>query len=418
MPSIKSILPLLALALSTYGHAGVFDLSATMNGQTENASFTTAEEGIDIFEKNKLTSIFNTYNGTQIVKSTLNFRGLPMNIAFPVDAGSLLTFDIPELGIKQSFQGATRDESQELFKQYLKNNADFLNKVAEHLVKVSPVDPIAGNPNSMMSRAVQSDAQMMWYGSNHVFGNQLQNSNNNNSTENSSNNKFGIGINYAHMLSEATGNAKEMSSDAFTLPLSYSHQFAEPNHELIINMPLAYIDTEGAKTYDGSLSIFYRRPIWDNWVLSFTASGRGTGSTDLAGGSLMASGAIASSYVWSGENWGLTLGNMIGYYSALRLKIDNTSINPNIANTVFRNGLLYSLDSAWQLAGDPLSWEIYLVDTRFTGTDLFSSYQDEVGVTFGTRRPAHSKESDFRGGFSFTKGENVESYKFNFGTWF
>lgn len=416
MANIKTILPLIILAFSTYGHAAVFDLSATMNGQEEQASFTTAEEGIDFFEKSKLSGLFNSYDGTQIVKSTLNFRGLPMKIEFPVTAGSLLTFEIPELGIKQSFQGASRDDSQELFKQYLKNNADFLNQVSEHLVKVSPVDPIAGNPNSMMSRAVQSDAQMMWYGSNHVFGNQLQNSSN--PTENSSNNKFGIGINYARMLSEATGNAKEMSSDAFTLPLSYSRQFEEPNHELIINIPLAYIDTEGAKTYDGSLSIFYRRPIMDQWVVSFTASGRGTGSTDLGGGSFMASGAIASSYVWSGENWGLTLGNMIGYYSALRLKIDNTSINPNIANTVFRNGLLYSRDSAWQLAGDPLSWEIYLVDTRFTGTDLFSNYQDEIGFTFGTRRPAHSKEADFRGGFSFTKGENVESYKFNFGSWF
>ncbi len=417
MPKIPSFLALLALALSTYGHAGVFDLSATMNGQTESASFTTAEEGIEIYEQSKLTSIFNSYTGTQIVNSTLNFRGLPMNVAFPVNAGSLLTFEIPELGIKQSFQGASRDESQKLLEQYLKNNPDFLNKVSAHLVKVSPVDPVAGNPNSMMSRAVQSDAQMMWYGSNHVFGNQINNSANM-ASENNSNNKFGIGINYAHMMSETTGNAKEMSSDAFTLPLSYSRQFEEPNHELIINMPLAYIDSEGAKTYDGSLSVFYRRPILNQWVVSLTASGRATGSSDLGGGSLMASGALASSYVWSGENWGLTLGNMIGYYSALKVKIDNTSVDPNIANTVYRNGLLYSLDSPWQLAGDPLSWEVYLVDTRFTGTDLFSNYQDEVGVTFGTRRPAHSKESDFRGGFSFTKGENVENYKFNFGAWF
>nr|WP_314900427.1 hypothetical protein [uncultured Deefgea sp.] len=56
MSKIKSFLPLLALAFSTYGHAGVFDFSATMNGQIESASFTTAEEGIDIFEQYKLTS--------------------------------------------------------------------------------------------------------------------------------------------------------------------------------------------------------------------------------------------------------------------------------------------------------------------------------------------------------------------------
>lgn len=412
MPRLTTLLPLLALAFSTYGYAGVFDLTATMNGKTEQASFTTAEEGIDIFEQAKLNSIFNSYSGTEIVSSTLNFRGLPMNIAFPVNGGTQLTFNIPELGINQSFQGATRDESQAMLKDFLKNNADLLNQVSKKLVKVSPVDPIAGNPNSLMSRSVQSDAQMMWYGSNSNFGRSTE------ATEGGSSNRFGIGINYARMISEVTGNAKEMESDAFTLPLSYSHQFEEANHELIINMPLGYTDTDGAKTYDGSFSIFYRRPILSNWVVSFTGSGRATGSSDLAGGSMMASAAIGSSYVWSGENWGLTMGNMLGYYTALRMKIDNTSINPDIANTVFRNGLLYSLDSSWQLAGDPLSWEVYLVDTRFTGTDLFSNYQDEVGFTLGTRRPMHSKESDLRAGFSFTKGENVQSYKFNFGAWF
>ena len=413
MPNLKLFLPFITLIISTYGYAGVFDLTATMNGQTEQTSFTTAEEGIDIFEQAKLNSIFSSYSGTEIVNSTLNFRGLPMNIAFPVNGGTQLTFNIPELGINQSFQGATRDESQALLKDFLKNNADLLNQLSKKLVKVSPVDPIAGNPNSLMSRSVQSDAQMMWYGSNSSFGRSAESS-----VENSSNNRFGIGINYARMVSEATGNAKEMESDAFTLPLSYSHQFEDANHELIINMPLGYTDTDGAKTYDGSFSVFYRQPIQKNWVVSVTGSGRATGSADLAGGSFMASGAIASSYVWSGEDWGLTLGNMLGYYTALRLKIDNTSINPDIANTVFRNGLLYSRDSQWQLSGDPLSWEVYLVDTRFTGTDLFSNYQDEIGFTLGTRRPAHSKDSDFRAGVSFTKGENVESFKFNFGAWF
>jgi hypothetical protein len=349
------------------------------------------------------------------VNGALNFRGLPMSLAYPVYGSTELVFDISSLGVHQVFNGATRDASQDLFIEFLKRNPNLLQQTSNHLVAISPVDPIAGNPNSLMSRSVQSDAQMMWYGSNSNFGRHAENRDEH-SDEN--NNRFGIGINYAHMVSEATGDAKEMKSDAFTLPLSYSHQFDDANHELIINVPLGYTDTEGAKAYDGSFSIFYRQPILVNWVVSFTGSGRATVSSDLAGGSLMASAAIGSSYVWSGEDWGLTLGNMLGYYTALRMKIDDTSINPDIANTVFRNSLLYSLDSPWKLSDDPLSWEVYLVDTRFTGTDLFSNYQDEVGFTLGTRRPAHSKDSDFRAGISVTKGENVQSYKFNFGAWF
>ncbi|WP_028452972.1 hypothetical protein [Chitinilyticum aquatile] len=394
------------LCLCSTSQAGIFDLDASMNGITEQRSFDSLQDGIDLYQQQNLSQLFGgAYTGSEAVSSTLNVRGLPVNLAFPTTGSSTLVFTIPVLGINESFTGSTRDASVDLWEDYLKHNPDLLERMMKKMVEVSPVDPVAGNPNSMMSRGVVADSQAMWGGSG-------------NGWREGGNNRVGIGVSYARMLSSARGDAKEMDSDTLTLPLEYSHQFAEPNHELLISMPLTYTEADNSKIYDGKLGIFYRRPLQDNWVVSVAGSFYATGSPDLLTASYMASAAIASSYVWSGTDWSLTMGNFIGYYTALRTSYDGTSINPGIANTVFRNGLLYSTLSNWVVDGDPLFWECYAVNTYFTGTDLFTQYQNDIGITIGTRRPMHSKEADYRLGLSYTFGSDVQAFKFNFGTWF
>ncbi|MFC7420213.1 hypothetical protein ACFQNF_09985 [Iodobacter arcticus] len=391
-------------------HAGNFDFSATMNGQVGQGSFDTAEEAANTYYEDKLKTIFPTYSGIEAINSVLNFRGMPIQLAFPLQGSTRLTFQIPILEINESFTGATRNDSRDLLKEYLKNRTDLLEKMARHLVAVSPVDPIAGNPNSLMSRAVSNDAKVLWLGA--------RSNTSTVATSRDGSHRFGIGANYKHMKSDAVGGAKEMESDSYNFPLSYSYQFPEANHELIVDVPLGYTSSDGAKGYDGSLGVFYRRPIFENWVVSITGAGRGTYSRDLAGAAAMGSGAIASSYVWRGDVYSITLGNMLGYYKALRLTVDGKSFDPGIANTVFHNGLLYARESPWKMGADPLTWEAYIVDSRYSGTNLFNNYQTEVGFTLGTLRAAHSKDADLRFGFSFTKGENAQGWQANFGAWF
>lgn len=407
-PRILSLI--LCSAWTLNSQAGVFDFTATMNGQVGQGSFATAEEAANVYYEDKLKTIFPSYQGNEAINSVLNFRGMPIQLAFPQQGKTTLTFQIPALEINESFTGNTRNASRDLLKEYLKNHTDLLEKMVRHLVSVSPVDPIAGNPNSLMSRAVANDAKLMWFGARNTTAVVAQGA--------EGSHRFGIGANFKHMRSDAVGNAKEMESDSYNLPITYAYQFPEANHELIVDLPLGYTATDGATGYDGSLGIFYRRPIFENWVVSITGSGRGTFSRELAGAAVMGSGAIGSSYVWRGDDYAITLGNMLGYYKALRLTIDGKSFDPGIANTVFNNGLLYSRDSPWRFGADPLTWEAYIVDSRYSGTALFSNYQTEVGFTFGTMRPAHSKDADLRIGLSFTKGENVQAWQANFGAWF
>ncbi len=403
MPNFKPILSLIALALSTYGHAAPFEISSKMGGQTQSSSHTDADQSVNLFYKQALKpgSIFSNYTGKEAVSSTLNLRGLPIIIAYP-DGGSKLVFSIPSTGLNKTFQGRTREQSQALFLKYFSSTPDLLSEPSTHLIELSPIDLIAGNSNSLMSRGVSLDAQTLWFGSDAAPDEQ----------------RFSVGINYTHMQSSATAQVRAMNSDGITLPLAYAYNLGQANHELIVSAPLGYTDAEGSKSYDANLGLSYRYPVNSNWTLGATGSARFTGSNDLGTSAWIGSAAIGSSYVWEGDGWHLTLGNMLGYYTAFSMHVDNSTFNPDIANTVFRNGLFYSLDSQWEVSGDPLSWEIYLINTQYTGTKLFSNHQNEIGVSFGQQRAVHNSNIDFRGGVSYSKGENLESWQVNFGAWF
>ncbi|WP_288841991.1 hypothetical protein [uncultured Deefgea sp.] len=403
MPNFKPFLTLIALAFSTYGHAAPFELSATMGDQTQSSRHIDAEKSVNIFYKQAIRpgSLFNNYTGKEAVTSTLNFRGLPIIIAYP-DTSSKLEFSIPSTGLSKTFQGRTREQSQALFLKYLSSRSDLLSEPSTHLIELSPIDLVAGNSNSLMSRGVSLDAQTLWFGSDAAADEQ----------------RFSAGINYTHMQSSATARVRAMHSDGVTLPLAYAYNLGQANHELIVSTPLGYTDAEGSKSYDANLGLSYRYPVNSNWTLGATSSARFTGSNDLGTSAWIGSAAIASSYVWEGDGWHLTLGNLLGYYNAFSLRVDSNTLNPDIANTVFRNGLFYSLDSQWEVGGDPLSWEIYLINTQYTGTKLFSNHQNEVGVRFGRQRNEQNTDIDFHGGVSFSKGENLESWQVNFGAWF
>ncbi|WP_156905428.1 hypothetical protein [Chitinibacter tainanensis] len=391
---------------STLSVAGVFDITATIHGKSSSISLDSADDSINILETPSIRSFFAGYQGTEVVSAEINFRGVPIKMAYPTANSTKLVLEVPSINLNQSFIGATRDESEKMMGDFIKKNPQFLEAFLKTSVKLSPVDPVAGNPNSLMSRAVTQDSQAMWLGSGARSGGS------------GSSNTFGLGVVYGHFVSDAVGAAKSMSSDGFTLPLTYSRQFDEANHELLVNIPLGYTTVDGSTAYDASLSAVYRYPVQPNWVVAVSGGARITGSKDLAGGGWMTSLGLSSNYTWQGEGWSLSLGNMVGYYKVMRVKYDNTTISPDVANTVFRNGLLFSWDTPWSLLDTPLTIEAFVIDTRYTGTELFSNYQDEIGITFGTKRSLSAREADLRAGFSYITGEHLNGFKANFGAWF
>ncbi len=117
----------------------------------------------EIFDNKSLAEIFDGYiPDVSRVAAEIHLRGLKASLTY--DAGKTdLRFVVATAGIDVTFSGASRDESQELFEDWLKGqsvpgvSSSAVTDLLQALVANSPVEPVAGNPNSLQSRMFDAD---------------------------------------------------------------------------------------------------------------------------------------------------------------------------------------------------------------------------------------------------------------------
>lgn len=370
--------------------------------QTQSYSFKTAEDALDAFKNENLQSRFSNYTDTAQANLTLGFRGLPMAVSYTANSTTLV-FSVPSLGITQSFTGTTRDASQEQFSDFMKKNGgDILNRIMKKLAEVSPDDPVAGNPNSLMGQMVAND-----------FANGFSNvaTNIGAAPNEKVNNLIGIGARFTSL--RQNGN----NSNNFAIPFSYTvRSDIDPRRQLIFNLPVSYTEVEGAKAYSAGFGASYRFPMNDAWTLTPSLNYGLAGSRDLGAVGQAVGASIASTYIFTKPSYDIAIGNMVGHYRTLKLTAGDYSYNPGIANTVFRNGVMYSRPVT--AFGKKMSIEYSLIDTRYTGTKLYNQGYDELGVTLGTNKRANSARSFFRAGASYLHSASSKGFTLNVGYWF
>jgi hypothetical protein len=129
---------------------------------------------LNLFDDESLSILFPSYQpGISAVQAQVNLRGANATLSY--DASStVLKLSIPILGINVQFQGGTRDESKQLFHDWLRGIATAgkilatedartvaantaLDALLHGIVQYSPVDPVAGNPNSLQSQMIMAD---------------------------------------------------------------------------------------------------------------------------------------------------------------------------------------------------------------------------------------------------------------------
>lgn len=399
---------LLALFLSPFLQAEVFQLTASSGGVSQSRGYTTVDEVLDGVTNAGLAGLLPGYTGSEVTNMALDFRGVDVSLAYPLASSPELILNIPSIGTNQSFNGIDRDESQNLMKDFFKKNPTLLALLQQELVKSSPIDPVAGNPGSMMSRGAAQD-----FDSGLVTAGQASGQ-----VDDEAAGFVGFTPSYARLVSKSVNNPRDMDSGVVSLPLSYTRLFKTKGRVLSISAPFSQADVEGAKAYDLGLAASFRNPVTPAWFLAVTGGVRATGSPDLGSGVAMGNVALTSSYVIPGDKFGFTIGNMAGYYSAMKVKVNNVVYDPDISNTVFRNGVLVEQLTGFLWGKNPLTIEYSLVDTRYTGTALFNDYQDEFGFTVGTRRAGNARASSMRGGLSFVEAPQARGVSLSFGYWF
>jgi len=426
----------LVAALGTGGAlaADPFELDMTVDGQLKEFGFDNVEDAAEALDRDRLQQEFPGYSDLSVVQTDINFRGLAAELNFPTANSTELVFQIEGVELtpgqdRVSFQGQTRDESIELLKDFLKENSFALKNLQTASAKLTPLDPLAGNPGSLMNQRMRGDydrgfthrvSQIWGCGCSAFELNRPQpievaladDDMNSLFAEARARvaalrgeNEVGIGI-VGQSSRGKTANGSSYRTNLLQLPFSYTIKFdADPRKKLSFELPLSYMDSEGAASYTAGFGIAYTHPINDQWSLTPAAGIGATGSEDLGAGGGLASYSLTSSYSHRLGDWALSLGNSIGRYESVGIKIGDVEAESDVQNTVFTNGLMVSGPTS--LIAKDLVLEYYFTDTRLAGTELFSNRYDEVGIGLGFLKTDHGVITRyFKTGLSYLWGEN------------
>ena len=218
----------------------------------------------------------------------------------------------------------------------------------------------------------------------------------------------------AHSLGGFTQNV-------FTLPISYSYTFSNYDR-LIVRAPIAYMEVDGAVAYRGNLGIAYRKNIFSRWSLTPGVGYGITGSTDLGSLGHIFSGSLTSDLMlYDNGKFQASMGNMVGYYLTLPIRVDDYNVDYNLENTIVRNGLLFSVPLQKRLWNRAFSIDLFATDTRFFGDQLYSDHYQEFGISFGPSRSADKLAPNLAShpmgfGIKYLTGDgDIEGFELNFG---
>ncbi len=461
---------LLVLASSPV-KAELFVTIAESGVDSFTADFDNVDDAFDQLTTEKLQEGLPSYTDQSAATAVINYRGLPMNFTFNANS-PFLTLTIPELGVSETFEGATRDESKELLVEYLEGaGADTVNRIQKELARVSPVDPVAGNPSSLMGNMVSSNFS-------HIFmamtpmefaateggfdllsrtlgpskrsdvlsadrsgasgGDSASNMDNGGGMTDgmkdsggtdqgmsddeakigawSENSLQGGGSSLGIDVSHAEYDLDGTDAETQTIVVDYLYQFADPLKIIRVSMPVAVTDTEGAKSYQVNAGVSYSHPLTRSWSITPGLSYGAAGSEDLGGGASINGISLSSTYRLVYGNYLYKMGNMVARYQTGSVSIGDYEIDPDISNTVLRNGLMVMRPT--MMFDIPSLLQVFAIDTRFSGDELYTEHYYELGFALGMITSEDLlAEDNFHLGFTYldSTDSDIKGYKINFG---
>lgn len=395
---------MLAVASLSASAKDLFEVNVTVaQGPTSSAGFSTLQGMVDAVSNNGLSSFVAGYTPFSPAVGTLSIRGLPAQFRYNAES-PILYFSVPSVGINLQFAGADRNASQHLFSEWFKGTGkEALTRILQELVRTSPVDPVAGNPASLMGQMAASDystaADSVLPGQ---VGGEMK------------------GTNYALVGIElGRYTAGGYSQNVTKLPLGWSKGF-KGGYEFKLDVPLTYIQTENAKTATVAFGGSLRIPFSDRWAVTPALRVGGVGSQDLGAAAVMYSGSVTSRYVFDAGDLQIGMTNMAGLYRTQSFKHHEYDINYDLSNTMLRNGfdVTGSLPEGWMGAG--AVWRAWIIDTRFSGDALYSNSYQEIGVAATQRLGVPALQAvniDKQTlGLTLLRGQNdLRGVKLNFG---
>ncbi len=327
----------------------------------------TAPNLVDLNRELKTTNIQKFIPFYQpLLPATLNFniRGIFALAAFPANSSTLVV-QIPQAGTTQVFTGATREDSLTLFKDFIRDGGDH-HRLLRAYARYSPIDPIAGNPNSLMAQMAQADYLLgklsplsgcgcCWSAQPIVH-------------------QYQAGLNACRAFS------KGFDTTTITLPLRYSFS---PNLKwaFVLDAPFTYFRNGGASSVFGSLGIGLRFPMTHRWSLTPILRVGAGGSLDLCTAGSFISAGITSIYNYKINDCVLSMTNYAGYFTSTNLWLTGVNFNYHLHNYIFKNGLSLTSCQGFTICKIPLNFSLSFIDSYFARERLFIKHYDEVAMS-------------------------------------
>ncbi|AYO53696.1 hypothetical protein [Acinetobacter wuhouensis] len=394
----KQLIIKLGMALVTFSSMNlyakdVFTSEIQVDNQSQVLGYSSISDVADQYDSYNMKAMFPTYTETSFVNAKVNLRDVPVNLSYAQNS-STLTFKIPSLGIERTYTGATREESKDKFLDALKGeDKELLKKLTAEWVKNSPIDPVAGNPTSLLSMMVGSMTDNLSdMASDQMYG----------LKENSSSN-FGMMPRFGRYTQQGH------DINVYNLPLTYSHWFESNKTGLVLDLPITV-----SKTSDGALSGSLNLGVGLNFKLASTESvnwylmpqirGGVTGSEDFGTAALIYGGGLSSNAQFPlNENSAVSIINMVSYYKTDSIKVGDFDSGYDLQNTILRNGVEYSRVLHKSVAGSPLIAKLAYARTDFSGDQLFSELSHDFSGSIGFKNKKPKAWIDeYRIGFTYT----------------
>lgn len=395
-------------------HAGdAVELQVSQGANTATLGFSSLTDMFYFFNhSSEITATLPWYDVHANSTASMNNLGIIFNFSITGN-GDVISMNIPAINFDQSYTG-DRDVSLRMLKDDIKKYYGFIQaKVASE----TPNSLVAGNPNSIQTQMASSQFE---YGftstASSIASPSSSASAGSAASSTQSNNLAGLGVRFGR-YSQGDKNIQTA-----TLPISYSWKFDENDERrhIYFSMPLTAGQVEKSKIYSAQFALGVGIPINTAWAVTPSIGYGLTGSMDLLQASQQANMSITSSYsIPLDDGYVVSIGNMVGYFSTFKLKLRNYASDINLKNFIFRNGVLLSVPLPdLRVLGEGTTIELSAINTRFTGSALYTESMNEWGVTLGTDKRAKGLKSFLRAGISVISARNANGLSANVGYWF
>jgi hypothetical protein len=347
----------------------------------------------NLINENSFQNLVPDYNSMYFgAQANINFGGLPINVGIAPgswDMDNTFELTIPDLNIKQVFNGENRDVSAQKMVDYIKHNKAIWDWIINNQITDTPESPIVD----------------MIQGVNHILDPIILD---------------GPVGETPSILTASYGHASVGGKkvDITTLPLSHSwHSSSDQGRKFTLSGAITQVKQVGSTTYQGSLGVSYRLPVTKQWALtpSLNYAISHSGVLDTATG--LVSAGLSSTYRIPFNKLDLVIGNMVIYHQTTEAIATKGSIDPDITSWSIRNGAM--LAQPVRLFGMPLSLEYSAVDTRYVGgTKFYVDNTQEIGISIGTNKRGDVSKNLTRVGLRYLHGRETHSFSVTGGYWF